>query len=41
MKPIVLSQPQRIVFGSGCISQFADEYLKLGLTPHILRRRTT
>lgn len=31
MKPIVLSQPQRIVFGSGCISQFADEYLKLGL----------
>lgn len=31
MKPIVLSQPQRIVFGSGCISQFAEEYLKQGL----------
>ncbi len=31
MKPVILSQPQRIVFGSGCINQFAEEYLQLGL----------
>lgn len=31
MKPITLSQPQRIVFGSGCIQQFAEEYIKQGL----------
>ncbi len=30
MNSIVLKQPQRIVFGTGCLTQFADEYLKLG-----------
>ena len=29
MKPIILQQPQRIVFGTGCISQFCDEYTKM------------
>jgi len=30
MKQITLSQPQKIVFGSGCINTFKDDYLKLG-----------
>ena len=30
MKPITLLQPQKIVFGSGCIQTFVDDYLKLG-----------
>ncbi|MCH5312227.1 MAG: iron-containing alcohol dehydrogenase [Prevotella sp.] len=30
MKPITLQQPQRIVFGWGCMSQFCDEYIKMG-----------
>ena len=30
MKPITLQQPQRIVFGTGCTSQFCEEYLKMG-----------
>lgn len=29
MKPIILQQPQRIVFETGCISQFCDEYTKM------------
>lgn len=31
MKPISLQQPQRIVFGTGCIKTFATEYLSTGL----------
>lgn len=31
MKPIELKQPQRIVFGTGCMSQMCDDYLKSGL----------
>ena len=31
MKPITLLQPQKIVFGTGCIKTFAEDYLKLGL----------
>lgn len=31
MKPITLLQPQRIVFGTGCIQTFADDYKTLGL----------
>lgn len=30
MEPIILKQPQRIVFGTGCLSQLCDEILKLG-----------
>lgn len=30
MKPITIQQPQRIVFGSGCIAQFCEDYLKMG-----------
>lgn len=30
MDPIILKQPQRIVFGTGCLSQMCDEILKLG-----------
>ena len=30
MRNITLLQPQKTVFGTGCISQFADDYLKLG-----------
>ena len=30
MKPITLLQPPRIVFGSGCLDQFTEDYLKLG-----------
>lgn len=30
MKAITLQQPQRIVFGTGCISQFCEDYLKMG-----------
>ncbi|MBQ8521445.1 MAG: iron-containing alcohol dehydrogenase [Bacteroides sp.] len=30
MKAIILQQPQRIVFGTGCISQFCEDYLKMG-----------
>ena len=31
MKNITLLQPQKIVFGTGCIQTFCDDYLKLGL----------
>ncbi len=31
MKGIALQQPARIVFGTGCIGQFGDDYLGLGL----------
>ena len=30
MKAITLLQPQKIVFGTGCIDTFVDDYLKLG-----------
>ncbi len=30
MKEITLLQPQKIVFGTGCVARFADDYLKLG-----------
>ena len=30
MKAITLLQPQRIVFGTGCTTQFCEEYLKMG-----------
>ena len=30
MKAITIQQPQRIVFGSGCLSQFCEDYLKMG-----------
>ncbi len=30
MRTITLLQPQKTVFGTGCIDQFADDYLKLG-----------
>ncbi|MDE6557110.1 MAG: iron-containing alcohol dehydrogenase, partial [Duncaniella sp.] len=30
MKPITLLQPQKIVFGSGCIDTFVSDYLALG-----------
>ena len=30
MKPITILQPQKIVFGSGCIPTFVDDYLSLG-----------
>lgn len=30
MNNVVLKQPQRMVFGTGCLSQFADEYIKFG-----------
>lgn len=30
MKPITILQPQKIVFGSGCIQTFTEDYLKLG-----------
>ncbi|MCD8202928.1 MAG: iron-containing alcohol dehydrogenase [Prevotella sp.] len=30
MKEITLLQPQKIVFGTGCINQFTADYLKLG-----------
>lgn len=30
MKPITIQQPQRIVFGSGCLAQFCEDYLKMG-----------
>ena len=30
MKQITLQQPQRIVFGSGCINTLVEDYLKLG-----------
>lgn len=30
MNTVTLKQPQRIVFGTGCLSQFADEYIKFG-----------
>jgi alcohol dehydrogenase class IV len=30
MKPITLLQPQKIVFGTGCTTQFCDDYLKMG-----------
>ena len=31
MKAIELKQPQRIVFGTGCMSQMRDEYLASGM----------
>ena len=31
MRNIELKQPQRIVFGTGCMSQLCDDYLKSGL----------
>ena len=31
MKQITLLQPQKIVFGTGCIQTFVDDYLKMGL----------
>jgi len=31
MKTITLLQPQKVVFGTGCIAQFVDDYLQLGL----------
>ncbi len=31
MKTITLLQPQKIVFGTGCIEDFCEDYLKLGL----------
>lgn len=31
MRNITLLQPQKTVFGTGCIGQFADDYLQLGL----------
>ena len=30
MNPITLLQPQKIVFGTGCLYTFCDDYLKLG-----------
>lgn len=30
MNPITLLQPQKIVFGTGCLDTFCDDYLKLG-----------
>lgn len=30
MKPITILQPQKIVFGSGCIQTFVDDYFSLG-----------
>jgi len=30
MNTVVLKQPQRMVFGTECLSQFADEYIKFG-----------
>lgn len=30
MKTITLLQPQKVVFGTGCIAQFRDDYLQLG-----------
>ena len=32
MKAITLLQPQKIVFGTGCLQTFCDDYLKLGLS---------
>ena len=31
MKAITLLQPQKIVFGTGCIQTFSDDYKKMGL----------
>ena len=31
MRTISLLQPQKIVFGTGCIEQFCDDYLQSGL----------
>ena len=31
MKAITLLQPQKIVFGTGCIQTFVDDYKKMGL----------
>jgi len=32
MNKVILTQPQRIVFGCGCISTFADDFLSKGFT---------
>ena len=31
MKTISLFQPRKVVFGTGCITQFCDDYLESGL----------
>lgn len=31
MKPITLLQPQKVVFGTGCIQTFVEDYKKMGL----------
>ena len=31
MKPITLLQPQKIVFGTGCLQTLVDDYKKMGL----------
>ena len=31
MKAITLLQPQKIVFGTGCIQTFVEDYEKMGL----------
>ena len=31
MEPIILKQPKRIEFGSGCMDHFCDDYIKMGL----------
>ncbi len=36
MTPITLLQPQKIVFGTGCIQTFCDDYLKLGYKKMVL-----
>ena len=36
MTPITLLQPQKIVFGTGCIQTFCDDYLKLGFQRMVL-----
>lgn len=30
MEPIILKQPKRIEFGTGCIDHFCDDYIKMG-----------
>ena len=35
MEPIILKQPKRIEFGSGCLDHFCDDYIKMGLN-HLL-----
>ena len=35
MEPIILKQPKRIEFGTGCMDHFCDDYIKMGLN-HLL-----